>query len=372
MRLLFNAHADLAWIALAYNRDLTESISQINGREIEMKREKGWGDATSCLPEIRRGAIAVCVGTLFARANAGELPRTKEYARTDYDYRTQSMAYAIAQGQLAYYRQLESDSELTIIRTARDLDEHWQRCLISPNVDGPIGCIIAMEGADAIVGPGQVAQWFDVGLRCVMLSHYGASRYAVGTGDNGPLSKQGIELLKEFERFGIILDVSHLSDESYFEALDRFTGPVMASHSNCRALVPGNRQLTDEQIRILIARDAVIGIACDAWMLVPGWQIGHSQPNGLTVSSMVDQIDHICQLAGNVRHVGIGSDVGAAYGTEQLPSDFKSIADLQKLDPLLSGRGYDDADINDIFHGNWLRFFRNSLPSSLYHESRRL
>jgi membrane dipeptidase len=364
MRLIFDAHADLAWIALAYNRDLRETIAQINQREVGMKHEKGWGDATSSLPEMRHGGIAVCLGTLFARVNESEANRTSEYLRTDYDYGTQAMAYAVAQGQLAYYRQLEADDELVIIRTRHDLDEHWQRCKISQNGQWPVGVVIAMEGADPIVSPAQVEAWFNDGVRSVMLTHFGKSPYAVGTGDNGPLSNEGVELLKEFERSGIILDVSHLSDHSFFQALERYDGPVMASHSNCRALVPGNRQLTDQQLQCLIARDAVIGIACDAWMLVSGWQIGISQPNGVTMSAMVNQIDHICQLAGNARHVGIGSDVGAGYGTEQLPCDFKSIADLRRLEPLLAECGYDGPEIDGIFHENWLRFFRNSLPHS--------
>src|SRR4029079_4832827 len=127
MRLIFDAHADLAWIALAYNRDLTESLAQINQREVGMNREKGWGDATSCLPEMRRGAIAVCQGVLFARTNQNADPITEEYRRTDYDYLTQSMSYAIAQGQLAYYRQLEAEGQMKILRTWDDLNEHWQR-----------------------------------------------------------------------------------------------------------------------------------------------------------------------------------------------------------------------------------------------------
>jgi membrane dipeptidase len=364
MRLIFDAHADLAWIALAYNRDLTESLEHINRRESEMPHKKGWGEATSCLPEMRRGGIAVCGATLFGRTSPQELPRTQEYVRTDYDYRTQSMAYAAAQGQLAYYRQLEADGEIAIIRSSQQLGEHLRRCLTASGGDWPVGVIIAMEGADPIVEPSQVGQWYESGLRSAMLSHYGANNYAVGTGENGPLSKQGVELLAEFEKFNVILDLSHLSDQSFFECLDRFQGHVMASHSNCRELVPGDRQITDEQIRCLIERDAVIGIAFDAWMLVPGWKIGHSRPDGLTMSAVVDQIDRICQLAGSAEHVGIGSDVGAAYGSEQLPTDFKSIADLQKLEPLLASRGYDEADIDRIFFANWLRFFQKSLPSS--------
>jgi membrane dipeptidase len=160
----------------------------------------------------------------------------------------------------------------------------------------------------------------------------------------------------------MILDMTHLSDQSFFEAIDRFSGPVMASHNNCRALVPGDRQFSDQQIQRLVERDAVIGVVCDAWMLQPGWAIGSSRPDRLTLAALVDQIDHICQLAGNARHVGIGSDLDGGYGTEQTPSDLRTISGLQRLEPILSQRGYSDADIYGIFHGNWLAFFRRSLP----------
>jgi membrane dipeptidase len=365
MRLIFDGHADLAWIALAYNRDLTQSIAQINQHEIGMEREKGWGDAISCLPEIRRGAIAVCLGTLFARVNRNAPAPTQAYRRTDYDFRTQSMAYAVAQGQLAYYRQLESEGEMVIIRTADDLGSHWQNCLNTDSDHWPIGNIIAMEGADPIACPRQVEEWFADGLRSIMLAHYGNNQYAAGTGGEGPLTDHGLELLKECERVGIILDLSHLSDRSFFQAAEQFNGPVMASHSNCRALVPGNRQLSDQQLRLLIERDAVIGIACDAWMLVAGWQIGVSQPDGLTRASMVDHLDHICQLAGNVRLWELEAMSGPPMEPSSCSADFKSIADLQRLAELLAQRGYSSADIDAVFHGNWLRFFRSSLPTSI-------
>jgi membrane dipeptidase len=160
----------------------------------------------------------------------------------------------------------------------------------------------------------------------------------------------------------MILDMTHLSEQSFFEAIDRFSGPVMASHNNCRALVPGDRQFSDEQIQRLVERGAIIGVVCDAWMLQPGWAIGSSSPDQLTLTALVDQIDHICQLAGNARHVGIGSDLDGGYGTEQTPGDLRTIADLHRLEPILAQRGYSDLDIDAIFHGNWLDFFRRSLP----------
>jgi membrane dipeptidase len=359
MRLIIDAHLDLSWNALSFNRDQVESIEQINQREASLHDNNARGHATTSLCEMRRGQIAICLGTLLARAKR----HVQGHRRTDLDYGTQSMAYAIAQGQLAYYHLLAEQGEMVMIRTARELDRHWQLWQVHPPERLPIGNILAMEGADPIVDPSQVEAWFNQGLRSVMLSHYGKSHYSVGTGDNGPLTAKGVELLKEFERVGMILDATHLSDQSFFQALECFCGPVMASHHNCRSLVPGDRQLSDEQIRLLLQRQAVIGVAFDAWMLKPGWQIGISQPEGLTMSAVVDHIDHICQLAGNTQHVGIGSDLDGGFGTEQAPSDLKTIADSQKLEPLLSQRGYNNTDIDNIFHGNWIRFFRKWLPA---------
>jgi membrane dipeptidase len=164
------------------------------------------------------------------------------------------------------------------------------------------------------------------------------------------------------QRLGIILDATHLSDESFFEALDCFQGPVWASHSNCRALVPDQRQFTDEQIKLLIQRGSVIGGALDAWMMVPGWIRGETTPTeaGVKLAHLLDHMDHICQLAGNARHVGIGTDLDGGYGLEQSPSDLATIADLAEVPQMLSGRGYSQEDVELMMHGNWIRFLREA------------
>jgi membrane dipeptidase len=176
------------------------------------------------------------------------------------------------------------------------------------------------------------------------------------------LSAAGIRLLKEFMRLGIILDVTHLSDTSFFQALNVYDGPMLASHHNCRALVPGDRQLSDEQIRMLIERGAVIGTAFDAWMLYPGWKRGQTKPEVVGIEVAADHIDHICQMAGNARHSAIGSDLDGGFGTEQTPRDLNTITDLHKLEEILARRGYSAADVDGIFFGNWLRFFEAALP----------
>jgi membrane dipeptidase len=202
------------------------------------------------------------------------------------------------------------------------------------------------------------------GLRAIGPAHYGPATYAQGTDASGGLGHKGRDLLREMERLGLILDVTHLCDESFWEALDHFSGPVWASHSNCRALVPHHRQLNDPQINALLQRQAVIGGALDAWMMIPHWVRGKSTPaaTSLTLDHLIHHLDHVCQLAGNANHVGLGSDLDGGFGREQCPSDLESVADLARLPQLLRARGYQEEDIAKFAHGNFLRFLRHALP----------
>ncbi len=361
MRLLIDGHLDLAWNALSWGRDITLELDQLNRDETGMTDHPSRGRATTTLPEMRRAGIAVCQATLLARAKP-ELRRPEGHARTSLDFPNQQIASATARGQLAYYELLERQGLLRMIRTRSDLDSHWERFTTGDYAE-PIGYILAMEGADPIVEPSQAVEWWNLGLRSVTLAHYGTSRYAVGTGDDGPLSPEGVQLLKEFEQLGMILDATHLSDTSFHQALDIFQGPVLASHNNCRALVPDGRQFSDEQICKLIARGAVIGAALDAWMLFPGWNRGQTSREVVGLEAVADHIDHVCQLAGNHRHAAIGSDLDGGFGTEQCPLGMDRISDLGDIGDILTRRGYTDEEIDEIFHGNWLRFFRENLPT---------
>ncbi len=188
--------------------------------------------------------------------------------------------------------------------------------------------------------------------------HYGPSAYAHGTGVSGGLTAQGGDLLKAMAEVGMILDLTHLADQSFWEALEIWKGPVLASHNNCRALVPGDRQFDDDQIRAILERDGVIGAVFDSWMLMPGWS--HARNSEVTLEAVIDHIDHVCQMAGNARHSAIGGDLDGGYGTEQTPVGLDTIADLQKVPGLLSARGYSTEDIEGIMHGNWLRFFESA------------
>ena len=241
------------------------------------------------------------------------------------------------------------------------LKSHVEAWEASKGESLPIGFILSMEGADPILSPADVPRWWEDGLRVVGPAHYGANAYAHGTGPSGGLTPAGVELLKEMATAGMVLDVTHLSEESFWQAIEHSPGPVLASHNNCRALVPGSRQFSDEQIRALIARDSVIGVAFDSWMLYPNYLRGQTPRESITLANVADHIDHICQLAGNARHVGIGTDLDGGFGTEQTPMDLDSIADIVKVGQPLVKRGYSSEDIDGILRGNFLRFLREHL-----------
>ena len=362
MRPLIDSHLDLAWSALYFNRDLLASVAEVRRSEQGMTDELSRGRNTLTLPELRRARVGLCVATVLARGGPGQ-PERAGWKRTDLDYRNPLIAYSHAKGQLAYYRLLEQQGHLRLITTRAELQVHWDAWCKAPEKT-PLGIILSMEGADPIVEPAQVQAWWAEGLRAVGPVHYGRSQYAFGTSMDGPLSLAGVELLRQFMRVGMILDVTHLSDQSFFQALDIYSGPVLASHHNCRALVPGDRQFSDEQLQLLIRRDAVIGTAFDAWMLYPGWKRGETPPAVVSMEAAADHLDHICQLAGSARHCAFGTDLDGGFGAEQTPGDLDTISDIHKLEAILSRRGYSDSDIDAIFFCNWLRFFSQALPQT--------
>lgn len=355
--LIFDAHLDLAMNALEWNRDFSRPIDEIRAREHGLNDKPDRGKGTVSFIEMRRGRIGLCVGTQIARFVAANNPLP--------GWHSQEQAWAMTQGQLAWYRAMEERGELAAITDRATLDRHLDLWSDGAAVNKPIGYMLSLEGADSIVSMAHLERAYAQGLRAVGPAHYGPGVYAQGTNASGGLGPRGRELLTEMDRLGMILDVTHLCDDSFREALDHFQGPVWASHSNCRALVNHNRQFSDDQIRELVSRGAVIGAAFDAWMLVPGWTRGKSTPEsaGVTLQTVADHIDHVCQLAGNARHVGIGSDLDGAFGREQCPADIHTIADLGNVAGVLRTRGFSEDDVANVAHGNFVRFLRRAWAS---------
>ena len=350
-----DAHLDLSMNALEWNRDLREPVAHINHLEEGMTDKPDRAKAVVSLPELRSGNIGLVIATQIGRyvAPGSLLP----------GWNSPEQAWAQTQGQLAWYKAMEDAGEMVQITDLHSLEHHLSYWNFEHTDDKKaVGYILSLEGADSLVTIKHLERAYQYGLRAVGPAHYGSGRYANGTDATGKMDQNGLDLLKEMERLGIILDATHLCDDAFWQALAHFNGPVWASHNNCRALVNHNRQFSDDQIKALIDRGAVIGAALDAWMMVPNWVRGESTPKEMNcnLEKSIDHIDHICQLAGNANHVGIGTDLDGAFGREQCPYDLETIADIQKIPDLFRKRGYSQTDVENLIHGNWLRFLRKA------------
>ncbi len=353
---IIDAHLDLAMNAIEWNRDLRLPVFALREREKGMTDKLDRAKGTVALPELRKGNVGLVVATQIAR-----------YVEKDSllpGWNSPEIAWGITQAQLAWYRSMEDAGEMVQIANAVQLKTHidlWLNEQI-PTKQKPIGYILSLEGADSLINISYLYKSYEMGLRACGPAHYGPGRYAPGTGMSGGLTKLGRELVREMDNLRMILDVTHLTDEGFLEATDLFKGPVWASHHNCRALVTHQRQLTDDQIKILLQRDAVIGGVLDTWMLANDWIRGEHDPKerGVNLEKVIDHYDHICQMSGNSLHVAIGSDLDGGYGREQSPYDLDTIADLQNLQGLLTKRGYSKEDIDNIFYKNWLLFLQKA------------
>lgn len=353
---IFDCHLDLAMNAIEWNRDLKKTVYQIRSREEGMTDKLDRAKGVVALPELRKGNIGLVVATQIARyvEPGSVLP----------GWNSPEIAWGISQAQLAWYRSMEDQNEMVQITNLEQMEKHlalwFDKSL--PDHNKPVGYILSLEGADSFVNISYLEKAYAYGLRACGPAHYGPGRYAAGTGMTDGLTAQGKDLVKEMDNLNMILDATHLTDKGFEEALSIFKGPVWASHHNCRALVNHQRQLTDDQIKVLIERDAVIGGVFDTWMLTDNWVRGVDDPKerGIDLEKVVDHYDHICQIAGNTNHIAIGSDLDGAYGKEQSPYDLEDIADLQNLKGILSRRGYSSTDIENIFYKNWLRFLRKA------------
>ncbi|MCR9115635.1 MAG: dipeptidase [bacterium] len=354
--LIFDGHLDLAMNAIQWNRDITRPLEEVRRRETGLTDKYDRGNNTVTLPEMRRAGVGVCIATQIGHSVAEDSPTP--------GWNSPEIAWAVTQSQLAWYQAMHEKGEMRQIVDLAGLRaqvELWQN---GPRTDdAPIGFILSLEGADSILTLDHLERAYEYGLRAVGPAHYGVGRYSPGTGAEGGLTSIGRELIAKMSELGLILDLTHLTDDAFWEALEIYSGPmVWASHNNCRTLTPHQRQFSDDQIKAIIDRKGIIGMAFDAWMMIPGWVRFTTRPEdvGLKLETILNHVDHICQLAGNANHVGIGSDLDGGFGIEQTPVDLQSITDLRQLIEMLSGRGYSDKDIAGIMHQNWLDVFERA------------
>lgn len=356
---IIDGHLDLATNAMTMNRDLTQTVQEIREKE----RDLGWkdyqdrGQGTVALPELREGNIGLVLATMISRYSENGTPL---HTMALQGWHSPQQAFAHAQCQLAWYHEMEALGEMVQITTKDGFASHFN--MWTENTDSlqkkPVGYILALEGADSIVNLDYLHTYHEQGLRSIGISHFGPGRYAAGTHSDGSgLTSIGKELLMEMNQITIQLDLTHLTDKGFFEALDIFQGSVIASHQNCRSIVPGERQFSDDQIRCILERDGMLGGALDTWMLYPDFKLGKDDPKAcdIRMELLVDHFDHICQMAGNSKHCGFGSDLDGLFGLEQTPHDINTITDLQKFDTILDKRGYTQKDRENIFSANWIR-----------------
>ncbi|MFL5627162.1 MAG: dipeptidase [Ktedonobacteraceae bacterium] len=360
--LIIDAHEDIAYNALEWGRDIRASAYATREREREHPEIAGQhgagGLAMNGLPDLRRGGLGIVFGVIFTFPMSAS---QDDSDRRTQSYRTAEEAYRAGQQQLAYYRELAQEPGVSLVLNRGDLRRvlhDWEMSTVE-DAQRPIGIVPLLEGADPIRTPTEAAQWFADGLRIVGLAWTG-TRYSGGTHAPGPLTEAGRELLREMERTRLILDTSHLAEESFWQALQHFSGPVMASHSNCRTLTPTDRQLSDDMIRALAERDGVIGVVAANPFLAHGWSRSNRFP--VDLDQMVRHIDHICQLTGDALHVGIGSDIDGGFGRDETPTELDTISDLGKLADALRSAGYPEEAVIGIMGGNWRRFLERSLP----------
>jgi membrane dipeptidase len=364
MPLIIDSHQDIAWNILTYGRDYTRSVQVTRHLEAGTTTPERNGDCLVGWPEYQRGQVAVVFATLFATpAKLKEVGDAVVYA----DYET---AYRLYRDQITVYRRMADShpDKFRLIASTKELDaviEHWSRP--APKEEGhPIGLVYLMEGADGIRSPRELSEWYEWGLRMIGLAWAG-TRYCGGTSEPGPLTAEGRKLISAMADYNFILDLSHMDEAAVLESLDRYEGPIMATHANCAALMPGsgtNRHLSDRVIRGLIERDGVIGLIPLNTFLKVGWlRKNGSRREEVSLDAFIAHIDHVCQLAGNAEHAGIGSDFDGGFGLQSIPPELDTIADLQMVASKLTALGYSESDAAKVLGGNWLRFLRKHLPA---------
>ncbi len=320
--LIVDAHEDLAYNILNFGRDYTRSAHETRQVETDSGSETPSRNGQTLLgwPDYQRGRVAVVFGTLFVTP-----ARRKEGAWDRQAYADFNQAHDLYRTQLDAYHKLTDvhADKFRLVTWQPELEEILAGWNSSDADDHTVGIVPLMEGAEGVRSPSELQEWWEIGLRIIGPAWAG-TRYCGGTGDPGPLTADGRELLEAMAEIGFTLDLSHMDMLSARQSLDMYSGPIIASHANAATLLPGydgNRLLSDEVIRGIIERDGTIGVVPFNRFLQHGWKRGDKREK-ITLETLAAHIDHICQLAGNARHVGLGSDFDGGFGLELGPAGY--------------------------------------------------
>ncbi len=355
--IVLDAHEDIGYNAFCFNRDYRLTTARTRELEIGTRYPSLNGNAVLSLPDGLRGRVAVACATIFTAPDTSSLSS----AYTRIIYKTAGQAEIIGFDQITYYDNLIAvEPRLRLIKTNADLDA----VLATWGDDRPIsdrqqGWILLMENGDPIVMPRDFGRWHERGLRVVGPA-WVASQYSGGTGMPGGLTPLGFDLLREMMAHRAVLDVSHMAEQAFYDAVNFYDGSIIASHSNPRAFCNTDRHLSDDMIRLLAQRDGVMGVVLFNLFLDGNWQYSHGK-NAIGISRVIDVIDYICQLIGSSAHVGIGGDFDGGFGVESIPAEVDNVGDLWLIKGALEARGYSESDVMAILGGNMLRKLRQAL-----------
>jgi membrane dipeptidase len=374
-KLIVDAHQDLAWNMQTFDRDYTRSAAETRRLEAGGLTPERNGDTLLGWSDYQRGRVALIFASLYAAPTRLNLHEWDKVCYADIQE-----AHRVYSAQADLYERLaeEHSDKFRLVHSRADLEN-----VLAPWVedkgsapgepgDGdenqeargrPVGLVMLMEGAEGVRQPGELEEWWERGLRIIGPAWKG-TRFCGGTNEPGPLTSEGFALLERMADFGFGLDLSHMDEQSVLQALDFYPGEIIASHAPPASLLPENttnRFLSDRVVQGILERDGVIGLGALNGFLKIGWRNSGSRED-VHIDLLVAQIDYICQMAGDAGHAGLGSDFDGGYGLQSVPIEFDTIADLQKLVPLLANKGYSDEDIEAVLGKNWLRRLQRILP----------
>lgn len=322
-----DCHNDIA-LSLALN-DLTGDVGTLRHR---------W------IPELRAGGVDVQVMPIYV---GDELP---EAALRSSLFRLQRVLDEVA----------ANPKDATVCLDGSQIDAALE--------SGRIAMVLALEGCHQFgADVGLLRTFHHLGVRMVSFTHFGRTALADGTaedGTGGRLTRLGVAVLREMERLGIVMDVSHLGIAGVDHVLELASRPVIASHSNSRAVFDFHRNISDRQLQAIAATGGVIGVN-----LLPGI-VNPARPS---FEGVLEQVDHLVEIAGT-DHVGLGPDFIADYFRERYPDSVQLIqegidsraeipglvrsSDLPRLTEALVDHGYSDGLVRKILGENFLRVFR--------------
>lgn len=302
--LLIDGHLDLAYNA-GLGRDLTLPLEELKERDPLAPRQR----ATVTFPELARSGLRLCFATLFAAPRTPEQPGYTDPAGA----RRQALA------QLETYRRWQDAGHVRVLRSRAEVRAHLAAD------SAPLGVVLLMEGADPVRGPDDLAFWQAAGVR-VIGPAWGRTRFAGGTDAPGPLTPEGKALVQAMKDLGLTLDASHLDDASFWDAAELGV-PMVSTHANARALVPGNRHLTDEMARHVVSTGGVLGLVLHSRFVRPGWQDGDPRA---PLSELLRHAEHYAALVG-WDHVALGTDLDGGFGAEKTPQGIDRYRDVWRF-----------------------------------------